>query len=181
MSEFKKIDDVLKYVREGISNGTLVPFEAEKFARIIARPGVVGETVVSWSVNDKGEPIEEKVAAVELDEETKRPGWVVTKANEDGSPVVDANGHTNDWIITDSKFVKKYELQEGAVYRPTGGKQIFVRIPEDLSLAQWGGYENIAAGGYINITNSGDMYGISQRDFEDTYRVVESQEKKPTV
>jgi len=28
----------------------------------------------------------------------------------------------------------------------------------------------IAAGGYINITNISDMYGISQRDFTDTYK-----------
>lgn len=31
---------------------------------------------------------------------------------------------------------------------------------------------NIAAGGYINITNPNDMYGISKRDFEDTYKVI---------
>ena len=25
---------------------------------------------------------------------------------------------------------------------------------------------------YINITNPNDLYGISQRDFEDTYKIV---------
>ena len=35
---------------------------------------------------------------------------------------------------------------------------------------------NIAAGGYINITNPDDMYGISERDFEDTYKVVDTLE-----
>lgn len=42
----------------------------------------------------------------------------------------------------------------------------------------------IAAGGYINITNIDDMYDISKRDFEDTYKVVNADEvekKGPTL
>jgi hypothetical protein len=36
---------------------------------------------------------------------------------------------------------------------------------------------NIEAGGWLNVTNLDDVYGISQRDFEDTYRIVEEQPK----
>lgn len=36
----------------------------------------------------------------------------------------------------------------------------------------------IAAGGFINITNIDDMYGISKRDFIDTYKFTEEIEKK---
>lgn len=36
----------------------------------------------------------------------------------------------------------------------------------------------IAAGGYINITNVDDMYGISQRDFEDKYKFTDNLSKK---
>ena len=36
----------------------------------------------------------------------------------------------------------------------------------------------ISSGGYINITNPDDMYGISQRDFEDTYIFVDALEKQ---
>ena len=36
----------------------------------------------------------------------------------------------------------------------------------------------IAAGGYINITNPDDMYGISQRDFEDTYKYIDEIDRK---
>lgn len=32
-------------------------------------------------------------------------------------------------------------------------------------------------GGYINITNKDDLYGISKRDFEDTYKIVNSIQK----
>ena len=38
----------------------------------------------------------------------------------------------------------------------------------------------IAAGGYINITDPDDMYGISKRDFDDTYKVVEK-DKRPYI
>ncbi len=34
----------------------------------------------------------------------------------------------------------------------------------------------VAADGYINITNIDDMYGIYKRDFEDTYKVVNTDE-----
>lgn len=35
----------------------------------------------------------------------------------------------------------------------------------------------IAAGGYINITNLDDVYAISKRDFEDTYKFVDEKHK----
>lgn len=42
----------------------------------------------------------------------------------------------------------------------------------DVILEQWGGEMKIEAGGWLNITNPSDIYGISKRDFEDTYRIV---------
>ncbi len=174
MSEFKKIENVLKYVDEGLKAGTFVPFKAVKFARIIARQGTVGEEVHTWSVKD-GQPIVEKTNKVKIDEKTNEPGWVVTKATEEGAPIIDEFGHENTWIIDDSVFKKKYEVENGSLYRPVGGPQVFVRLTEDVALAQWGSYENIGAGGYVNITNLSDIYGISERDFNDTYKVVGEQ------
>ena len=34
----------------------------------------------------------------------------------------------------------------------------------------------IAKGGYINITNFDDMYGISEMDFNDTYKYVNNKD-----
>ena len=115
---------------------------------------------------------------MQLDETTNKPGWVVTKATENGEPVFDQFGHDNTWIIKDSVFTRKYEPERDSVYRPVGGTQIFVQLTEDVALAQWGSYENIGAGGYINITDPSDVYGISERDFNDTYRRVEAQPVK---
>lgn len=175
MSEYKKVN-ILEYVKEGLKNGTLVPRKAEKFARITARPGVKGEKVISWTVDKDEKPIVEKIDYVSLDEKTKKPGWVATKLGDDLQPVIDKHGHKNQWIIGDEKFQKKYELDRKGkytVFRPTGGIQIFVEITEDIIVQQWGKEMKVAKGGYINITDVNDMYAISKRDFDDTYRFVD--------
>ncbi len=78
MENYKKVE-VTNYVKQGIENGTMVPRQAEKFARIIARQGTIGETVISWSVDSQGNEIQEKVAQVQADAQTNRPGWIATQ------------------------------------------------------------------------------------------------------
>ena len=159
------------YAVAGIASGELKPVVAVKFARVLARRGVVGEEVISYSQNG----IVEKVATVSVDPETKETGWVLTKLDENGEVLVDEFGHKNEWIVDAKTFAKKYDLDEtkdGSVYKPKGGPQIFVPIVMDVILEQWGGEMKIEAGGWLNITNASDIYGISERDFEDTYRIV---------
>lgn len=157
----------------------MIPKEAEKFARIVAKQGQVGEKVISWSVDSLGHEIQEKVASVQNDENTNQPGWIVTKVDEDGNIMLDNNNHVNQWIIEDSVFRKKYEIdpENPTLFKPKGGPQIFVQINDNIILNQWGENIKIAAGGYINITNINDMYGISERDFNDTYQFTEEQAK----
>lgn len=179
MENYKKVE-VVSYVKQGIESGVMVPREAQKFARIIARQGTIGETVVSWSVDTQGNEIQEKVDQVKADTQTNQPGWIATKVDENGNIIVDNNGHFNQWIIDDTTFKKKYEIdpENSSLCRPKGGTQIFVQIPDNIILNQWGSDMQIAAGGYINITNVNDMYGISNRDFEDTYRFTDELSKK---
>ena len=117
---------VEEYVKEGLLSGKLTPIEAEKFARIIARQGTLGEEVISWSVYSLGNAIEEKRDTVKVDSKTNNLGWIVTKADEQGNPILDNNGHINQWIIEDSTFTKKYEidLNNNLIFRPKGGVQI---------------------------------------------------------
>lgn len=159
------------YAVAGIASGELKPVVAVKFARVLARRGVVGEEVISYSQNG----IVEKVATVTEDPETKQTGWVLTKLDENGEVLVDEFGHKNEWIVDAGTFARKYDLDETkkeSVYKPKGGPQIFVPIVMDVILEQWGSEMKIEAGGWLNITNPDDIYGISQRDFEDTYRIV---------
>ena len=164
MSNYKKVD-IVKYVEEGLKNGTLVPRKAEKFARIAARRGVEGEEVISWSVDNEGKEVKEKVDTVKKDEETGKLGMVATKLNDTLDVIVDENGHTNQWIISDSVFQKKYEEMEAGsgIYKPIGGTQVFVQISEDITIFQWDEEMTIAAGGYINITNPG-IYMLFQKE-----------------
>ena len=167
---FTKVDG-RAYAEAGIACGELTPVVAVKFARVVARRGVVGEEVVSYSQNG----IVEKVATVSEDPETKETGWVLTKLDENGEVIVDEFGHKNEWIVDAKTFAKKYDLDEtkdGGVYKPKGGPQIFVPIVMDVILEQSGSEMKIEAGGWLNITNPSDIYGISQRDFEDTYKIV---------
>lgn len=167
---FTRIDGKA-YAEAGIACGELKPVVAVKFARIAARRGEIGEEVITYSQNG----IIEKVDTVKADPETGKPGWVVTKLDENGEVLVDEHGNKNQWIIQDSTFTKKYDLDEtktGGVYKPKGGPQIFVPIVMDVILLQWGSEMKIEAGGWLNITNPDDIYGISQRDFEDTYKIV---------
>lgn len=171
--------NVQEYVKKGLESGTLVPKEAVKFARIIAEQGQLGQEVISWSVDSEGKAIEEKIDTVQVDETTQGLGWVTTKVDENGNVIIDKNGHVNQWIISDSTFQKKYEVdpENPALFKPKGGSQIFVQIPDNIILEQWGSEMQIAAGGFINITDVADMYGISERDFIDTYKFTNEMAK----
>lgn len=167
------INNIHEYVKRRIEQNAQVVL-AEKMARIAARQGVSGEQIVSWSVDAVGNPVMEKTAEVNADD-SGNPGWVATKVDDDGYVIVDQNGNRNQWIISDSIFRKKYEADQlkPGLYKPVGGIQRFMRLEEAITVQQWGKEWNVDAGGYVNITKEDDYYVISQRDFNDTYRIVQ--------
>ena len=179
--EYRKVD-TREYVEAGLADGSLEVFEASKFARIAAVKGEAGQEVISWSEDENGNPIQEKVATVSADEETGETGWIVTKTDAEGNPIIDKNGHTNQWIIDNKTFRKKYESDPDHqnIFRPVGGPQKFVETKEALTISQWGEEMNMPKGSFINITNPDDMYAINPRDFYDTYsRTGEGPEDGP--
>ena len=93
---------------------------------------------------------------------------------------MDKNGNLNQWIIDDTTFNKKYQVDnsETGIYKAAGGIQKFVRVKDNIIVDQRGSEEKIAVGWYINVTNENDMYGIQGRDFEDTYKIIESKEQE---
>lgn len=172
MMNYKKLDNLAKYVNKMIESGAQIVL-AEKIGKIAARPGTAGEKVVSWSVDREGNPLLEKTAVVTLDD-TGIPGWVVTKIDDNCDVVIDQNGHSNQWIIEASIFRRKYEETDSpGIYKPLGGIQKFLKLVEAISIVQWQKEMSVDCGGYVNITNPEDMYVISCRDFEETYRVLE--------
>ena len=172
-SGIKTVHNPKAYVQALFAAGVEV-IRAEKFGQIMARQGTPGETVVSWSTDANGEPVEEKVAEVTVDVATRMPDWIVTKVSEWGDPVIDRNGHANQWIITDKTFRGKYDADPNheGVFIPKNKTQRFVRLSEPVGIVSGGKMMYVDAGGYINVTNTEDIYAISSRDFEDTYRVI---------
>ena len=167
--EYKKVD-VLEYVSNGIKSGVLEFKEVYKFQRIQARQGKVGEEV-STILSDGTVEVEKNT--VKLDEKTNEPGWIVKNIN---SP--------EQWIIEDSTFKKKYEIDpsENGIYKPKGGIMLAAQISEDLEITppNWGGYtQNINSNGYLLMdpTNPTDVYGIGEEEFNNTYKFVEEKKK----
>lgn len=173
MNEFKKVN-IVEYVKEGLESGELVPIQAKKTAPTHLVPGTLGEKVTSWVENEDGTPRIEREGIVERDAETGQPGWIATKVDSNGNPVIDRNGHTNQWIIKDSVFRRTYEPSKlGDNLYQKKDIQTLVQIPDNIEFEnKYGEVMNVAAGGYINITDMSRMYGVSERDFNDTHELA---------
>jgi hypothetical protein len=61
---------------------------------------------------------------------------------------VDKNGNLNQWIIDDTTFNKKYQVDnsETGIYKAAGGIQKFVKIKDNIIVDQRGSEEKIAVG-----------------------------------
>ena len=122
--------------------------------------------------------------------EVAQPGeWILTRATLEGKVVLNKNGRPNQWKISEEKLFKKYDvlhIREDGFVKPKGGVQMFILIPDNIQImVPWGDNDalvpqRIEAGGVLNITalieNPGDpdpdIYGIAEKEFGDTYRVI---------
>lgn len=170
---YKTIENIKEYVQKMISDGEQILL-AVKSVRVFARPGNPREEqIISWSVDSDGNPLIEKVGMVSEDE-TGTPDWVVTKIDDSGNSIIDANGNMNQWIIRPDVFRRKYKEVPGAtgIFEPVGELQKFICAKEGIRLVREDGEWFVDAGGFINITNSEDIYVVSKRDFEDIYKII---------
>ncbi|MBP5616216.1 MAG: hypothetical protein J6X06_00205 [Elusimicrobiaceae bacterium] len=126
-----------------------------KFARIQATQAIGGEKIETVLAD----------GTVETTNVANPGDWIVT------------NPGGEKYIVPGDKFAKKYEpaseLGEGW-YKPTGGNQQFVQINQDMQvLASWGETQFIKKGGFLNVTNPTDIYGVGEEEFHNTYKLVE--------
>lgn len=164
LKEFKRIDDMYTYVRDGIISGKFTLDEVAKFARVMARQGIEGEEIITVMADG----LEETRNVVKVDE-NGNPGWVLT--NPDGE----------QYIVPDATFNKKYEIdpENPDVYKPKGGPVISCKTNENIEFtAPWGEPMKIEAGGSLIINNPNDIYGIQKTEFENTYATTGKEEKE---
>ena len=171
MEDFIRVD-VRDYVNKGIENGDLVPFWAIKYGRVRARRGNTGEVVNTYT--DGG--ILERENQVSVDPQTGNPGWILTKCTPDGEIIIDEYGNKNEWIMDDSDFILEYSMVPNmdGVFMSVDGPQLFVQVLTDMVMVQGEKEMHVECGGFINITDYSSCYAISERDFNDTYRVMDT-------
>lgn len=154
MEKFIEITDIKNYALNLVV--TNLPKMYAKFVTVNAVQGKVGEKVVTVMKNG----LSETENFVSVDEKTHKPDWIIT------------NPSGERYIINDTTFNKKYEPLdlENNVYKPKGGVCLFVQVNENISfVAPWGETMVIGKGGYLNITNPNDIYGVQEKEFNETY------------
>ena len=164
LETFEEVDPVDYAMR--MLEGDALTLAAVKKGAVLARRAREGETVDVWTGDGN----------LEGSEMAGRGDMILTRADEDGSPVTDSRGHTNSWIMAEKDFFAKYEPEdpESGLHQPAGGLQFFVQAGDNISFrAPWGEIQKIRRGGFLNITKKNDIYGIAREEFEETYQVQE--------
>lgn len=156
--------DILVYVKEKTKDGTLIFNQVQNIQRIIAVQGDVGDKV-QIILNDETYKAEPEI--VGIDEITKKPDWIVKKLTGPGQ-----------WIIKDSIFMSKYELdpEQPGVFKPKEGPLVAAQIPEDITFVSPmnGDIQSIKVDGFLLMdpTNLEKVYGMEKEDFYSTYEFV---------
>ena len=144
--------------------------DAEKSSGLLVRPAVEGEIITVYT---------------ETGEETKETGhegmYVTTAADINGNPILNAAGQPNTWIQGEENLFKKYDMEnirEDGFIKPKGGIQHFIQTDRNIAIMKpWGANgemvpQFIDAGGYLNITDEKNIYGVGESEFGKLYTVV---------
>ena len=147
-------EELQKYIIELVNNGHEPKFY-KKYSRVIAVQGKEGEVVETIMADGHVETVN----SVKKDE-NGNCDWIIT------------NPSGERYIVPNKTFVKKYEIEVGedGKHAPKGAPIKAVQIEDDISfMASWGELMNIKAGGYLNISDKDDIYGIQENEFNETY------------
>lgn len=166
---YRKIDDIENYLDSTPYNAQM---RAERNGYATGHPAEPGEKVSVMTPDGQKEV-----------QETAKPGdWVITRAYKDGTSYVDKNGNTDTQLINEETLAKKYIgwLEQGEnvwMFESDSQYQDFMRVSENVALSVPG--ENgapvtqyIKEGGWLNITDMNNVYGIAEQEFAETYDIV---------
>lgn len=170
MLKFTK-DEMRAYVEAKLQSSSII--EAKKAGNTIAVQGTEGEEVITLEVDASGKEYVERTGVVSLDPVTNKPGWILTKTGSDNQPIFNKFGHTNQYIVTDSKFKSMYEPSaDGPFLYSKSQIEKFIQSDDDITFETKYGEMVVNVGGYIKVTDLDRISGISEQSFNDTYVVV---------
>ena len=172
MLKFTK-DEMRAYVESKLPEAKI--YEAKKLGNTIAFQGTVGQEVVSLEVDAEGNEYVERTGVISLDPETNEPGWILTKTDSNNKPVLNKFGHTNQYIVVDSKFRTMYEpSNEGPNLYSKSQIEQFIQSEDDITFETKYGEIVVYVGGFIKVSDLDRISGISEQSFYDTYTVVDT-------
>ncbi len=157
----KVIEDKRKYVFEKLMNPDQQIHLYKKFARVQARPGIVGEKIATILRDGHAEvdPLHPEVVG--------EGEWVIT------------NPGGEQYKVSAEKFKARYDVENGpgadGKYAPKGKPIVAMQIHEDIAImVPWGENrslipQKLRAGSFLNITDIDSIYGIGEQEFYDTY------------
>ena len=155
---FKKIDNIKEYL-ESCLNNRIEPKLYQKFQKVNARAGQIGEVVSTVMANGLSETVN------------------TVTADENGNPAFVVTNSTGENYVVDYKiFKRKYEKVDGTEdeYKPVYNPIKAIKIYESISFkAPWGEVQNLATGGYLVFNDTlDDIYGVQEAEFDATYKVI---------
>ena len=154
----KRLAEILEFDKTGRFFGEVDTYA--KFARVQAQQAKGGEEIVTVLAD----------GLTETRNVAKAGDYIIT------------NPGGERYIVPGDKFAKKYEaameLGEGW-YKPTGKPQQFRQLKQDMVItASWGEKQVLRKGSYVNVTDLGDLYGVAEREFDDTYKTIKALYRK---
>lgn len=184
-ADFKRVDNLNDYISQNNLQGKM----ASKFQRV---NGQQGSDYVRQYLRQHPELSREEVRNILRNgaplqtiasDGTKETNNFVTRNHTVLNNVGNAD---NRWAVENGTFKKKYQPSEegNGVYKPAGKPMRAYPVNEPISFtAPWGEEMNVDQGGYIlqDPDNANDTYGISKKDFDNTYRFQESRRRNVTL
>lgn len=163
-----------QYVEYLIDSGAKT-LSARKSGYVIARKAIPGEKIGVYISNGN----------LEVTESAAEGQWLLTRADDNGEPVIDRFGHKNEWFVDDETFRRKYDVRNMAsngLAKPLGSPQTFIETDRDIAvMVPWGKDgalvpQIIDKGGFLNIDDPKAVYGIARDEFFETYMVSDIME-----
>lgn len=149
------VSNIVDYIKDCIKCGAEIK-SYRKFTIVRARKGILGEVVVTKMKNG----LEETKNTVGVDE-FNHMDWVITEP--DGEK----------YVVKHNNFIERYEVVDASTntYQPKRKIHYFIQINDNITfIAPWGEEMTIKKGGYINITDNNDIYGVQKDEFLNTYK-----------